>query len=338
MLYPKFTTTTRRAEQTVNALGKVVRIPITRERHLQTLFLVVSLTNTAVMASPNANGLSEIVKRVTFTANNHNYINGVSGEGLLEFAANVEGLDQTTLGKIYANPGAATHKLVYPIFLGNSQLSEPAMLPTLVPMPYFKEDGVLEVQFSSQAEMDTAAPTFAISALSFEVYEIRREILDPIPHVLHELIENEKTFPNSGTRQEFELPALGAYTGITIMPYTSATARGDISQASTLMTLELSALKVREFSFAHISMENEFSQNDLAGKFRDKTGHLDFLTDSMDEVGYVGSIIDANPSAVGAKRFRIYQDVTGGAAVKQRYIMHRFIGDYSAIRATVNKA
>jgi len=203
----------------------------------------------------------------------------------------------------------------------------------MVPMPLFNEDGILEITLATAAEMDVGTGVFAMSGgVSLEVLVNRRQAPGDLPHAISELNEFDVPYSSVG-RQAFDLPALGSYTGILLRSYSSASARGDISQTNGHIALELANTTIRRARFSHLFVENELSKTSLAGKFLG-TVFFDFLTDGLGDVLELNSVIDANPSATQGSRFRILQDVDGAANKRIRYLTHRIYGDLSALKVS----
>jgi hypothetical protein len=61
--------------------------------------------------------------------------------------------------------------------------------------------------------------------------------------------------------------------------------------------------------------------------------YLDFLTDKVGETGGdLGSVLDTNILQSSGARVQLLQDITGGATVQRKYVVHRIYGNLSALK------
>jgi hypothetical protein len=341
-LFPKFQEATTHAKYTGVALGSTLSIPIKREKHLEQVLVFISGTVTTGAATGNADGIINILKRCTLTAGGRDYVNGVSGAGLIELDGMENGeVDYLTKYAIAAgstitttafNSGAAFN-VCYPINCVQPQIQEVAGNVLLIPMPGFNEDGTLTLQIASQAEMDVnGAPTFAVSAgLTVEVVFNWRQAptgANGLPHAIWELNENEVVY-SASQKDAFEFPALGSYTGLVVRGYTSTSARGDVTATGSMLELQFGSTTLRKAKFAQIVRENERSKTSLQGYFLNSP-FFDFLTDGKGQVFGVNSVIDANPSAAGGTRFRLNYEV--GGAYRLKFLTRRIYGDLTPLK------
>ena len=338
MLFPKrqdFTPT-----QSSLALGQTIRFELTREFHYEALYLVVNATVSGAMATANADALQNLVQRVQVTvsdgAQNRNVID-VSGSALLELASQwIGGLDRNTASLIGNNTTGAKI-LIYPIFFVHPQLSDPVGSVLLLPAPRFNTNPVVSVLFSTQAQMDTnATPTFAVSALSAYIIQIKRQVNRPkFPTFNTELAELEQTYSTTGNSQLYELQIPGSYTGVLFRDYQSATTRGTIQVAAGENRLQLLGTVLRRFRVEDLQAENDYSLNLYPATWTNFAGsyYLDFLSDKTGEVsGDLGSVLDANILQASGARLQLLQDITGGAAVKRKYVSHRIFGNLKDLK------
>jgi len=339
MLFPKrqdFTST-----QTGLALGQTIRFELTREFHIEALYLMVVATPSAAMATANADALQAIVNRVQVQvsdgAQNRNVVD-VSGPALLELALQWQGgLDRDTATNLGTNPSSGAKTLVYPIWFAHPQLADPVGSVLLLPAPRFNSNPVVTVTFATQAQMDTnATPTFAVSALTARLVIIRRQVNRPkFPIFNTELAELEVSYATTGNAQLYELQIPGSYTGILLRDYTSATARGSIMTTGGENRLQLLGTVIRRWDNRDLALENDTSLrlypatwNNISGSF-----YLDFLTDKVGEVsGDLGSVLDANILQASGSRLQLLQDITGGANVKRKYVTHRIFGNLKDLK------
>jgi hypothetical protein len=338
MLFPKrqdFTPT-----QSGLALGQTVRFEITREFHVEAIYIVVAATVSAVMATANADALQAIVNlvqvQVSDGAQNRNVVD-VSGPALLELANQwIGGLDRNTASFIGNNTtGAKT--LVYPVFFAHPQLSDPVGSVLLLPAPRFNSNPVVSVTFATQVQMDTnATPTFAVSALSAYCIIVRRQVNRPkFPVFNTELAELEVSYASTGNAQLYELQIPGSYTGILFRDYTSATARGSIQTAAGENRLQLLGTVLRRYRVEDLQTENDYSVRLYPATWSQFSGsfYLDFLSDKNGEVaGDLGSVLDANILQASGSRLQLLQDITGGTNVKRKYVTHRIFGNLKDLK------
>lgn len=334
MLFPKRTDYT--PTQSSLALGSTIRFEITREFHVEALYLVVVATPSGAMATANADALQAIVNRVQLQvsdgAQNRNVVD-VSGPALLELANQwIGGLDRDTATNVGTNPSSGAKTLIYPIWFAHPQLADPIGSVLLLPVPRFNSNPVLSVTFATQAQMDTnATPTFAVSALTAHLVIVRRQVNRPnFPTFNTELAELEVAYPTTGNSQLYELQIPGSYTGILFRDYASLTSRSSIQTSGGENRLQLLGTVIRRFRMEHLAAENDYSVrlypatwNNFAGSF-----YLDFLSDKNGEVaGDLGSVLDSNILQASGSRLQLLQDITGGSNIKRKYVTHRIFGN-----------
>lgn len=327
------------ADQTGLALGQTVKIPIDRTFPIESIFVIVNFTTSGVMATDNPDGLANIVNNLTLSVNDgirqRNPVN-VSGAGLLEFVAQKQiNLDRQTLTALPADANAS-YQITYPIYCSDPQINDPVGSFFLLPVLKYPNDPVLEVRFSTQAQMDVhATPTFAVSALAFTVVVNRRIVnVTDFPYIDWDLTEMEQLFPASGTEQRIEIPAPGSYTGQLYRGYTSTSARGDISDATGAWRIESLGVVQRRFKFSHLQVENDQSRVVAAGSTVFNASYYnDFLTDKSGQTaGELGSVLDANIPQNSGARIYLIGGVTGGAGVKLKIVSHRIFGDLKKLK------
>jgi len=339
MIFPKrqdFTST-----QTGLALGQTIRFELTREFHIEAVFLYVVATPSAAMATANADNLQAIVNRVQVQvsdgAQNRNVVD-CSGPALLELALQWQGgLDRNTAANVGTNPSSGAKTLIYPIWFAHPQLADPVGSVLLLPAPRFNSNPVVSVTFATQAQMDTnATPTFAVSALTAKLIIIRRQVNRPkFPIFNTELAELSVTYATTGNAQLYELQIPGSYTGILLRDFTSLTARATIQTAGGENRLQLLGTVIRRFDTNDLTAENDLSLrlypatwNQISGSF-----YMDFLSDKVGEVsGDLGSVLDANILQASGSRLQLLQDITGGTNVVRKYVTHRIFGNLKDLK------
>lgn len=330
-------------------LGGNAKFEITRDFFLDSLILEISGTVTTAADAIAADGILGLVKNITLNvadgASNRAQTN-VSGVSAVQKGFTLTGsIDQATLNGYLIGAGTGAFLLRYPLFFKHPQLSDPVGSAFMLPLPRYNANPTLNIQFSSQAEMDTdGTPAFAVAAgLTARVVVNKRQVDNiQFPTWQHEFIENSKGYAVSGAGQVFEWEVPGTYFGFGLRGYTSATAWGDISTANSNTTLEFLGTTLRQSRFSDIQYANQLAAQDnwAATTTRAQKNGLfpglawyNFLHDGFGlEVGEVGSSLNTNLLAGSGSRVRMLRDVTGGANVREVYFWDRVFGDLTALR------
>lgn len=323
------------------ALGQTIQFQLTREFHVEALWLKVVVTPSAAMATANADALQNIVQRVQLQisdgARTRNVVD-VSGAALLDFAYETAGgFDRNTSTNFGTNPSSGAKTLFYPIYCSHPQVEDPIGSVFLLPFPRYNTNPVLQVQFSTQAQMDTnATPTFAVSAMTASVVIMRRQVNRPNwPTVDWELAEITQSYPTTGNSQLYELQIPGSYTGILLRDYTDLNTRAFIETSGGENKLQLLGTVLRRFQCLSVQAENDVSANLFPATWNNPAGnaYLDFISDKTGETsGDLGSVLDANILAASGARLQLLQDITGGTNVKRSYVTHRVFGNLTALK------
>lgn len=323
-----------------------VRVPITREKHVERMYLRVILmsNNSNTVLLPANDGLAGMIKRVTFTANNRQYINNVSGSTLIALAGNYDAVDPFTdaavnlpLSATLPLPVNYQYEVTYPIYFGHPQMTEPLRDAFIIPMPNFNEDGVLEITFDAWSNFAVISGTGGSATISAQLTINRWHAPNNLPHVVHELNEYDLLLNGSG-RAQYELPALGSYTGVLLRQFNSSGQEADLCKVGYI-SMELASTAIRKSRTANLIRENLLSKTSLMtpagtllGFSNVGTTYFDFLNDGFGPVPSLNSVIDANPSATGGARFRISADLS--AAGTFRVVGHRLYGDLTTLKLT----
>ena len=184
-------------------LGQTIQFPITREFHVESLYLRVDFTPSAAMATPCADAIPNLVQKIQLQVSDGARTRNVvdcSGPALLEYALQTNGgLDRDTAALIGSNPATGAKSIYYPIFCAHPQLDDPVGSTLLLPFPRYNSNPVLTVQFSTQAQMDTnASKTFAVSSLSASLVINRRQVNRANwPTLDWELAEQTQSYPTT---------------------------------------------------------------------------------------------------------------------------------------------
>lgn len=327
--------------QTGLALGATIQFPITREFHVESIFLRVDTTITAVMATANADGLNALVQKVQLQisdgARTRNVVD-CSGAALLEYAWQIMGgFDRNTSANFRANPAPGAVTLYFPIYCAHPQVDDPVGSTFLLPLPRYNSNPVLSVQFATQAQMDTnVVPTFAVGALSAYLIINRRQVNRANwPTLDWELAEVTQPYPATGNSLLYELQIPGSYTGILMRDYASLTSRAFIETVGGENKLQLLGTVIRRFRVADIAAENDMSSRLMPSTWTNPSAmaYLDFISDKTGEsAADLGSVLDANILSASGARLQLLQDVTGGVNVMRKYVTHRVFGNLQALK------
>lgn len=323
------------------ALGQTITFPITREFHVESIWLQVVVTPSAAMATANADALQNIVQRVQLQisdgARTRNVVD-VSGPGLLEYAYEVSGgFDRNTSTNFGTNPSSGAKTLYYPIYCSHPQLDDPVGSTFLLPFPRYNTNPVLQVTFATQTQMDTnATPTFAVSAMTARIIVNRRQVNRANwPTLDWELAEISQSYPTTGNSQLYELQIPGSYTGILLRDYASLTSRAFIETTGGENKLQLLGTVIRRFECTDVQAENDVSARLFPATWNNPTAmaYLDFISDKTGESSPdLGSVLDANILAASGARLQLLQDITGGTNVRRSYVTHRVFGNLTALK------
>ena len=316
------------------ALGTTLNVELSREFPIEKIVIQVTGTASVAMTTPLADGLQNILNRATLTVSDgaqQRTVVDVSGPGLLEYAAQIHGLDRQTKSYINTN-AAAAFEFNYPIFFCLPNTTDPIYSALLLPVNRFNQNPKLQIKISSLTEM--CASGFTVPAgVTVRVRVYRRQVLQvnwPVWNA--DLIELTKTYSAAGVNQDFELPIPGAYTGILLRGYTSTTARGDITAASGEWKLQLLGTTLRRFNLTDLQYENDCSiasQAEADDKFT-ASYFMDFLTDSAGpDASDFGSLFDtAGLQTTGAKPM-LTGDIGGAYTLKA--VIHRVYGNIAPL-------
>lgn len=323
-------------------IGGVVTKELTREFHIESIFIkLVAVVNGAI-ATATADGLLGLLKRVQLQISDGSRTRNVvdiSGRALIEYAYLAIGVLDRGTWAAKDQTATATYTITYPIFFALPQISDPIGSAFLLPAPRFNQNPVLTMTIANQADVDAhATPTFTFSSLTIDVIVNRRQVnIVDFPTLDHEFAEASVAYSATLVSQLYELQVPGSYTMVALRAYTSATARGDVMIAGGEFKLQLLGNVIRRFQLANIQIENDYSVAPQAatgaGSFFTGLYALDFLTDRIgQDAGELGSVLDANVLAGLGARLQLLQDITGGSAVQIKYLTHRVFGDLSQLK------
>lgn len=345
---------------TLSTSYQTMRVDVPRTRHIESMEIAIGIemdigTADNVSFTKLMDGLANVVRKVTFQAGGHNYINGVSGAGLLRYAANVDAIDDVSqqaivqgttaddVAMLFADrpkvaavlmERALSFTLRYPLYFGHPQVQEPTTAAFYVPMPVFGQDGVLEVEFGKLAEIATLGTGVASIIITPIVIINQRACPSSMPHYRHELNEYEENYTATG-QKEFKLNALGSYTGILAAYFNDSWVETDPCANGGLLELVIGSTSIAKARPKDFISENSRSKATGRGVFETASPFLDFLTDGFAPVAGLNSVLDANPANVGGARFSLLTTIdTLSTSVKARYLTHRVYGDLKALKVS----
>lgn len=322
-------------------LGGNCKFDISREYPIESLYLVVSVTVSAVAATLNADGLLNLIRKIQFTGNdqgtNRTPID-ISGPSLIELAYHYGvTLDRFTVTRVNAAAiaaGPTTYEMVFPLFAVLPQVPDPLGSTLLLPVDRFSSNPSLNVTFATQAEMDTnAVKTFAFTALSCGLV-VNRRIVDRKNWPIIDWDLTEQTVPHATTGDNlmYDIPVGGQYTGILLRSQTgtaAAPARGDISPAGADFDIRQNKTVIRRFRLLDLQRENDQSNNSVT--YLNGSYFLDFVTDRAsglaDPRATFGGLLNANIPLNSGTRLSVRQNVTGNTGAQITYVMHRLHGN-----------
>jgi len=323
-------------------LGQTVTFELTREFHIESIYLEVDMVDNVAAQTAQADGLTGIVQRVQVGvsdgAQNRNVVD-ITGAGLLELELNTVGtLDAATTTLFRANT-ATGGTITYPIRFVHPQLTDPVGSVLLLPAPRFNSNPVVTVRFATQAQMDSGAtPAFAVTTGTVRLIIVRRQVTrSNFPTFNTELSELSTAYPTTGNAQLQELQIPGSYTGILIRDYASLTSRAFIETAGGENKLQLLGTVLRRFRCQDILRENQRSMVNLIGTgvptILSGAAYLDFLSDKLGQgAGDLGSVLDANILQASGARVQLLQDITGRSNIKRNLVTHRIYGNLKALK------
>lgn len=339
---------------TGNALGAIIQKEITREFLIDSIWVILSGTSTANIATGNPDGLLNLLKRVTLSvtdgARTRNVID-TTGPGLIEYAAKTANVDAQTAAVLNTTSFAAgAFQLAYPLFFRLPHLDDPEASMFMLPVNRYSNNPLLTLYLGTQADVDQAnSPTFAISGgVTVTIVINRRQIgVANWPIFDTEIIEQNVAFPASGSNQIFELPTPGVFTGLLVRGFSGVAptqihsylvnTNGDY-RISVLGTV----LRRCQPTFLQAMSDSALGALQL-GKaplpnVPTVTGstYFDFLDVSGGRtMGDLGSALDANGLPAAGARVQFIGDINGGTGAHLNFLWHRIFGDVSAMKAAL---
>jgi len=329
--------------QTANALGANFKVTngITREFHVEAILIRLDFTSTGAIATATADGLWGVLNRVVVTVSDGATTRSVvssSGRGLLEKAYNDFGiLDQDSMAALGAT-AATTYHITYPIYFMTPTINDSLRELLLLPAIRYNQNIDVDLTLATQAQVDSnATPTFAISAgVTVSCIVLRRVVnVANFDTLDQDLIEITQAFAATAQDQQTIIPTPGHYVTIDLRYYTTAAARGDIITSGGSVRLQAVQVNFRRFRPTDYSTINQYKvypnapAQYIAGLYR-----INFLDDSVhgDDADF-GSLLNTNVYAPTGAQVYLLQDITGGAAVQGKYVLHRILGDLDRFKA-----
>jgi hypothetical protein len=301
---------------------------IDRSNPIEQIRVFVTVRTDVNAATINRDGYLALLKQVIFKRN------GVVGRGTVEIvnvpgvdvlAENIQmgAVDRTTWSLCNAAPTArTTYTVCYDINLAHAQVDDPLFSYTLCPVHLDTANPTLKLSFANQAELDTnGTPTLKYCLLSVEVHLVRR---DMPPERTAEVIANggfiESDFKStdvtfaSAAAQKVKIESPGEYASVMLTTYTSSTARGDITGATTpVWQLKQQGKVRREFTLAGLQSMNDKSRVQVGTCPFANLYLLDFLRDQNGAPdNNLGALLNTNLEENNGQETNLY--FTGGSS------------------------
>jgi len=329
--------------QTGNALGANFKVTngITREFHIEAILIRLDFTSTGAIATALADGLWGILARVVVTVSDGATTRSVvatSGRALLEKAYNDFGiLDAATMAAFGAT-AATAYQITYPIFFMTPTINDSLRELLLLPAIRYNQNIDVDLTLSTQAQMDSnATPTFAISAGVTVSCIVLRRVVDVanFDTLDQDLIELTQNFAATANDQQTIIPTPGHYVTMDLRYYTTAAARATIITAGGSIRLQAVQVNFRRFRPEDVAVINQYKVKPNApAQYIGGLYRINFLDDSPSgDDGDFGSLLNTNVYAPTGAQVLLLQDITGGAAVVGKYVLHRILGDLDRFKA-----
>jgi hypothetical protein len=326
-------------------LGSTIRFSLPRDFAREGFVIVAKPTVSAVAATIAPEGVFSLIKRVRLTANdggqNRDLVNA-DGMSIIQRHLNYnQNLDSDTL-TAYSNAfGSATQKTIrIPHLFPPGSIEDPARSLFLANFPRFNNDPILEIQIGSQADVDTnGTPTFAISAMTIEIIDLKRFVTsDRWTFLKTDFITSEQAYTQNQAAQKYNIPVPGWHFSIGMRPYSSATALGDISQTGGVFKIQALNVVERTISINNLIALNQNSvpsdmltnANGTQRAIQATSQFFDYLTDLTGaSVTNLDTLLNSNPYVALGTAPQVVGDINGGTGKKIVYMHDRCYGDTS---------
>lgn len=328
--------------QTVT-VGNTLQFPIKRDFAMEGFMLKIVAVTSAAAATIAPEGIFSLVQRLRLVVNDGGSSRNVlNADGMsvvqrhLQYGGN---LDTATLSAYSAAfGGTTTYTIRIPHFIPPLSIEDPIRSAFLLNLPRFNADPVLEVQFGTQAQMDTnATPTLAFSSITVSLVTFKRFVrTDAWRFIDTDFLTSDVSFTQNLAQQPYNLPVPGYHFAIGARPYSSATALGDFTQSGGFVTIsslnsfdrrftpdELQALNYYSLG-SDVSTTTNGTQRGIASSVR----WWDYLTD-LNGAGAntLDGLLDSNPYASIGTGPQVVWDLNGGSGKHIMFMHDRCYGD-----------
>lgn len=324
-------------------LGQTLRFVMPRDFAREGFVIVAKPTVSAVAATIAPEGAYSLIKRVRLTANdggqNRDLVNADALSIVQRHLSYNNNLDSASLSTVSNAYSSATAKVLrVPHFFPPGEIEDPARSMFLANFPRFNNDPILEVTIGSQADVDVhATPTFAISAMSVYVVDLKRYVTsDNWSFLKTDFITSEQAYTQNQAAQRYNMPIPGWHFACGMRPYSSATALGDISQTDGVFKIQSLNVVERVLQTADLVALNQISSpSDLTaatnGTQRALLGTsqwFDWMTDLTGaSVTNLDTLMNSNPFVALGNAPQVIGDINGGTGKKIVFMHDRCYGD-----------
>jgi len=309
----------------------------------------VQPTLSAAAATIAPEGVFALIKNIRLTVNDggssRNVINADSmsmAQRWLQYNGNLDTATLLAFAGAFGSTGAKD--ITIPFTFAPNCVEDPVRSHFLLNLPRFNSDPVLEIQFGTQAEVDThATPTFAISAMTVDLVTLKRFVKVPYWQYLDtEFFTSSQDYPNNSANQIYDIPVPGYHMSIGARPYSSATALGDFTQSGGFVTIQALNTFERRIQPGNLLKMNQYSEgSDVTagganGAQRVLAASLywwDYLTDlGGSNAMTLDGVLDTNPFVNVGTGPQVVWDLNGGSGKKIVFTHDRFFGDINPYR------
>lgn len=291
--------------------GTTYNVEIERKFWLEAVIVVATLTTSAASTTPTSYGPLNAISRVELTVQEGNEgqrspVNA-SGPALVEFSRANWGFDSRLNVAALRNgmSGAATYKMVYPVFFRHPLIADPHGSKLCLPLPRYGANPTLKITTGLAA--DIAATLNNTNGLRLEVILVYRDISDPnFPHWRSELVTDNVTWLG-GTDVQYLFPAGGFLTqalhqGFSDSTYrTSAAALSATTDAWKVMWKDRTWMNGTEEQLRALGdfSQVNFGAGVTGAKDFDNSVMLDFIGDTgLFDVFSLASAVDVTPESL----------------------------------------
>jgi len=323
-------------------LGTQVKIALDTTWPIEEILLFVNVTCSGTGPTlTGADNILGIVRKFNLTVNENNAPRSVvdaSGIGLLEYAEKVGlNLDRATRSAVALSQGASIaasqqFRICYRIPLVHPQICQPLRSQMLLPVHTYQQAPVMTIDFEQAGNMYSAG---AFSVVSAEYVLKRRNMTPDVTAAIQakggfiasDLLEIPYQIPLGYAGEvRFDLPIPGSYANLVFRQYLggATVTRNVVDQTTTIgqetiWRIESAGVAEHQWKWKDLqtiedcngplNSANQTYSPSFAGAVAASTSfqpasscYLDFISDGLDGVSELGSVLDANaPSKANLK-------------------------------------